>query len=267
MKNLKQILLAFFMLTFIVACNKGDNDLKENLEKATISAKWNVSNSSDYDSFEFNESGNYIVVKNTTTKSTNDRIILFGTYNIIDNKTVVLSDFGTLTIASIDENSISFSIKLTSNPDIEIIIYASKQEEIESSAKTDLLCRTWEIVTENGEPVAGTDMELTILFSKAGTYFVSFVNPENENYGGLANWKWRNVEETQLRYSWDEVPNWDEENNYVEIPVLTSTVLKIILEEDVWILQPVSNKKSAMIISSKKSSNRLMKSGFFNKSA
>lgn len=263
-KKLKQILIAIFVLTFITACDKDENDPKETLEKATISAKWNISNSSDYDSFEFNESGNYIVVKNTTTKSTNDQIILFGTYKIIDNKTIVLSDFGTLIVSKIDENSIIFSIKLTSNPNDEIIINASKQEEMESSTRTDLLCKTWEMVTFNGESVVGTDMELTVLFSKAGTYFVSYANPEDENDGGLAQWKWSNDAETQLLFSWEEVPVWDDKD-YVEIPELTSTKLKIIEDEDTYILQPVSTKKSALIKSSKNLSKRLIKSGFFNK--
>ncbi|MCU4177805.1 hypothetical protein [Carboxylicivirga sp. N1Y90] len=263
MRNLKQILFAILVLTFITACDKDENDPKETLEKETISAKWTVNNSSDYESFEFNESGNYIVVKNTTTKSTNDQIILFGTYEIIDNTTIVLSDFGTLTISEVNEKSIDFTIQLSSNPDSEIIITASKQDEIQTSTNTDLLCRTWEMVTENGEPVAGTDMELTVLFSKAGTYFVSFANPEDESDGGLAQWKWNDEEETQLLYSWEEVPNWEEED-YVEIPELTASTLKMVEDEDTWVLQPVSNTKSAVIKSSKKSSLGL-KSGFFKK--
>jgi len=261
MKKLKQILVAIFVLTFIVACNKDDNDPKGNLEKTTISAKWIVSNSSEYSSFEFNESGNYIVVKNTTTKSTNGQIFLFGTYEITDNKTIVLSDFGTLTLSEIDENSIDFSIKLTSNPNNEITINASKQEEMESTARTDLLCRTWEMVTINGEPVVGTEMELTVLFSKAGTYFVSY--PDNDE-GGLAQWKWKNEAETQLLYSWDEVPVW-EDADHVEIPELTSTKLIVIDDEDTCLLQPVSTTKSAIVKSLKDPSNKHIKSGFYNK--
>jgi hypothetical protein len=264
MKNIKQILYAIFVLTFLVSCDKDEYETENMLEKTTISAKWSVSNSSEYESFEFNESGNYIVVENTTTKSINDQIILFGTYEIIDSKTIVLSDFGTLTLSDIDENSISFSIQLTSNPDNEIIINASKQEEMESSSRTDLLCRTWEMVTKNGEPVAGTDMELIVLFSKAGTYFVSFANPEDENDGGLAQWKWKNDAETQLLYSWDEVPHWNEEI-YVEILELSSTALEIIEDEDIWILQPVSNTKSARLKTTKVISDNPVKKGFFLK--
>jgi hypothetical protein len=262
MKNLKQILVAILVLTSIYSCKKDEQ--KDILSKETISAKWVVNGTSDYKSFEFNKSGNYIVVKSATTKSTNDVIVLFGTYDIIDKTTIVLSDFGTLKISEINDNSITFSFKLTSNPDNEINIIATKQKEMQNSTKTELLCRTWEMVTVNGEDVVGTDMELTVLFSSAGTYFVSYAIPEDGNDGGLAQWKWKDETETKLLYSWDEIPVWDEED-YVEIPELTSNKLKIIEDEDTYVLQPVSNTKSAIIKTSKNLSNRIMKSGFFKK--
>ena len=111
MKNLKQILIAILVLTSIISCKKDEKEPNATLEKETISAKWVVGGSSGYKSFEFNKSGNYIVVKSTTIKSTNDEIVLFGTYEIIDNTTIELSDFGTLKISEINENSISFSFK------------------------------------------------------------------------------------------------------------------------------------------------------------
>jgi len=264
MKRFNLILVAIFALTIIISCEKDENNPKETLDKETISAKWIVDGTSDYESFEFNKSGNYIVVKNTTTKSTNDQIVLFGTYQIIDNKTIVLSDFGTIKISEINDNSISFSILLTRNPNNEIIINASRQEEMESSTRTDLLCRTWEMVTVNGEDVAGTDKELTVLFSAAGTYFVSFANPEDENDGGLAQWKWKDEAETKLLYSWDEVPVWDE-TDIVEIAELNLNTLKIIEAEYTYVLQPVSNTKSAIIKTSKSLLNNKIKSGLFNK--
>jgi len=264
MKNLKQILVAIFVLTFITACDKDENDPKDTLEKATISAKWNVSNSSDYDSFEFNKSGNYIVIKNLTTKSTNDQIILFGTYEIINNTTIVLSDFGTLTISEINENSISFSIQLTSNPDNEIIINASKQEEMESTTKTELLCRTWELISINGENVAGTEDGGTVLFSKASTYLVTWSDGES----GLAQWKWKDEAETQFYYSWEEVPVW-EEADYVKIIELTNSTLKILEEfddeSDLYVLKPVVNTKSARINSSIEINQKTRGKGLFKK--
>ena len=268
MKKIKQILASIFVLAFITGCDKDKNEPKETLDKSTISAKWNLSNSSDYDSFEFNESGNYIVVKNTTTKSTakstNEQIILFGTYEIIDNKTIVLSDFGTLIISKNDENSISFSIKLTSNPSNEIIINASKQEEIENTTKTELLCRTWELISINGKNVVGTEDGGTVLFSKAGTYLVTWSDRES----GLAQWKWKGEAETQFFYSWEEVPVWEEEA-YVEIIELTNSTLKILEENDVeselYVLEPVVNTKSASINSSREINQKTRGKGLFKK--
>ena len=241
MRNLQLILLAIIALTFIVSCEKDENKSKETLNKETISAKWLVNGSSDYESFEFNESGNYIIVKNTAKKSTSEDAIIFGTYEFIDNKKITLNDFGTLKISEIYSNSISFSLQLSNNPDNEIIIEASKKDEMESTKRTDLLCKTWDLVTLNDTSVAGTDMELKILFSKAGTYYISYVN---RNDGELAQWKWKNEAETELLYSWDDEPNW-EEVDFVEIPELTSNTLKIIEDETEYVLQPASNKKSA----------------------
>lgn len=256
MKNFKQILVAIFVLTFIASCDKDENEPKGTLEKATISAKWVVSNSSEYESFEFNESGNYIVVENTTTKSTNDKTIHFGTYEIINNKTIVLSDFGTFTISEINENSINFSIQLTSNPDNEIIINASKQEEMESSTNTDLLCRTWKLISIDEEDFAGAEDEIIVLFSKAGTYLVTLT--------GLAQWKWKDEAETQILYSWDEVPVWEEEV-YVEIIELTNSTLKILEEfddeSDIYVLEPINNTKSAKINSSVEITQKTGKKG------
>ncbi len=271
MKNLQLILAVIFALTLITACNKDENETEKTLVKETISAKWLVNGTSDYESFEFNKSGNYIVVKNNSTKSTNDQIILFGTYEIIDNITIVLSDFGTIKISDIDENLIRFSIQLTNSPDNEIIINASKQEEMENTTKTELLCRTWEMVTVNGEDVTGTEYELSVLFSQAGTYFVEFVNPEEEDDGGLAHWKWKDETETKFLYSWDTPAVWEDEN-VVEIIELNENTLEILEkfndedeEDELYVLKPANNTKSAYINTKTNQTSNKRKKGFLKK--
>ncbi len=264
MKNLTQILTAFLFFIFLVSCSKEDNtpDSTEALERSAISAKWVVENAAEFESFEFNESGNYIIVKNSTdkaSKSTGYETILFGTYEVINEASIYLSDFGTITTSEINNNSIIFSITLTNNPESKIIITANKHKEIGSSTSTNMLCKTWEMVTENGENVASTDMELTIMYSKAGTYFVLFEHLDKEEKGGLAQWKWYNDEETKVLYSWDEEPNWEEEE-HIEITELTSTKLKITQHGDIWVLQPASNPTSVAL----KTSSSL-KTGFLNR--
>ncbi|WP_159023719.1 hypothetical protein [Formosa sp. L2A11] len=261
MKKISQILLTLFALTLITGCDSGNNDNDETAEDVSINSKWIVSNSSEYASFEFNASGNYIIVKNSEDEKTTDaQTILFGTYNLIDASTVVLSDFGTLFISDIDEDSINFSIELTSNPESEIQIEAYKTTEMENSTNTDLLCRTWQMETFNGENVIGTEDDLTVIFSRAGTYFVTFTNPSSENEGGLANWSWDNDEQTQLYYSWNEG---EESTGVVKITELTSTSLIIDEDGDISVLSPKSTYKTTNALDA--TGKNIIKTGVFKK--
>lgn len=253
MKNLQQILVAIFVLTFITACDKDENDPKEALEKATISAKWNVSNSSDYDSFEFNESGNYIVVKNTTTKSINNQIVLFGTYEIIDDKSIVLSDFGTLTISELNENSISFVIKLTNISDNEINIDATKQVEMENTIKTDLLCQSWELVSFDGEAISN----FYLLFSIAGTYLVN-AEVEGEQITNLGTWTWCNTDENKLAFTIEHELDCDGIEIFKDIQLTSDSFIGIDMENGepmLVIMKSASSTKSARLVNQKIGTN------------
>lgn len=262
MKRINQFFIIIFLLISVISCKKDKNNVEETLTKETISGKWVVTGTSDYLSFEFNESGNYIIVKKVTKKSAGDQIILFGTYVIIDNKTIVLSDFGTIKISNINETSISISVILNSDPPNVITINATKQDDIANSSRTELLCRTWEMVTVNGEDVAGTEYEITVLFSKAGTYFVSYANPVDENAGGLAQWRWKDENEEKLCYSWEGEPICNGENE-VNIPELTADQLTVIENEYTYVLQPGSNSKSPVLKTSDGLLNTRLKNGFF----
>lgn len=261
-----RILAFVLVLTSILSCKKDEGKTQGILEKETISAKWVVDGTSDFESFEFNKSGNYIVVKTTATKSTNGQIVLFGTYEILDAETIVLSDLGTMKILNIGETSLSFRITIKSDPTTEISISAIKQPKTENSAKTDLLCRTWELVSLNGINAIGTNIEQSVLFSDAGTYFVKPVNPEI--VGGLAQWTWKDANETKLCYSWEGVPTCDGTNE-VEITELTNSVLKFTHlyygMELAYVLKPTSNIKSASYESNEIKIKSGLKSGFLNK--
>ncbi len=250
MKNLKQVLVAILFLTSIISCKKDEPEPDFTLEMQTISAKWIVSGTSDFKSFEFNKSGNYIVVKKGTKSSETDQV-LFGTYQITDNKTVVLKDFGILEVSTIEGETIRFNLAVNSDPGTKVSINASKSAVISNSTKTELLCRTWEMVSVNGEVVSGTEYELTVLFTNAGTYFVTLTNPDEESEGGLAQWKWKDETETKFLYSWEEYPVWEEEDE-VEIIELSENLLKILEKyeddyEELYVMQPVNNSKSTSI--------------------
>jgi len=244
MKNLNQIIVAVFILTSMFSCQKDENKPKEDIKNENISAKWIVNDVSDYESFEFNISGNYIVVKNTSIKSTNSQNIYFGTYKINGN-TIILSDFGTLKVSTINNNSISFSFHPLNSKDV-IMIDASKHDEMEKTTRTTLLCRTWQVITYNGENVTGTKYDATILFSASGTYFVKFANPNEDQTDGMAYWKWKDETEIKFLYTWD-YPEWDEQDE-VEILELTDNTLKFLADwDELYELEPVINSKSAII--------------------
>lgn len=269
MRNFLRILAFVLVLTSIFSCKKDEGKTKTILEKETISAKWTVDGTSVFESFEFNKSGNYIVVKTTGTKSTNSQVVLFGTYEILDNETIVLSDLGTMKILNIGENSISFKITINSDLNTEISITATKQDITASSSKTALLCRTWKMVSLNGESVVGTEYELSVLFSDAGTYFVEFDNPDDESDGGLAQWTWKDSNETKFCYSWEGDPTCDGENE-VEITELTKSVLKISevylgIETLLYVFEPANNTKSATFENYKIKTKSIFKSGFLNR--
>lgn len=235
MKNLKQVLGIIIFLLIISACEIHNNDAPELLNRKAVSAKWMVAGDSVYKSFEFNLSSNYLVVKKTT--SGNSPVVLFGTYQIVDNQTVLLSDFGTVKITGLHGNSIDFSVRLNSDPATDITFSAAKHTEMAGSERTNSICRTWKISSVNGISVVGTKMELTLLFSAAGSYFVSYAVKIDESDGKLAEWKWNDETQTRLLYSWNEVPDWDEAGS-VEIPQVTADSLVIIDNKNRVVLKP-----------------------------
>ncbi|MEI7523488.1 MAG: hypothetical protein WCJ95_04115 [Mariniphaga sp.] len=226
------------------SCSKHDDSNSGTLTQATVSAKWVISGTGiGYRSFEFNKSGNYIVVADDGTKSTAAQIVLFGTYQITDNQTIVLSDLGTLKMSSISSSSFSFTFTPLNDASGKISLTSVKAAITATSAKTDLLCRTWSLVTLGGESVAGTENELTVLFSNAGTYYVNRINiPEDS---GLAQWGWKDNTQSTLCYSWEGAPTCDGTNE-VLITEVTGTSLKMDEEGEIYILKPATMKSASV---------------------
>lgn len=266
MKNFKVFTVIISLVVILFSCEKDDKNDNNGITitKETISSKWIVGDNATYKSFEFNKSGNYIIVVDNMKKSTNEEDIVFGNYQIVDDITIKLENYGTIKITKMDDSNISFSLTLEASNGNEISINASKAEEMQSSSNTELLCRTWNMVSINGENVAGTEDELTVLFSQAGTYFVTYLNSTDEEDGGLAEWKWKDENQETLCYSWDGELTCDGDNE-VQIEVATNS-LKITEEFDgefeIYILEPLIVAKSAK--KSKKYSNTIRnKNSFF----
>ena len=183
--------------------------------------------------------------------------IHFGTYSIEGN-TIKLSGFGIVNVISITAEKISFSVKTESTGEILNYDADKAQNLIATSNRTEMLCRSWvlnkisidvtsineedknfyiEEYGSNWKAMAEKELNdnragLTVLFSRAGTYLVTYTNEEP----GLSEWKWANKEETAIYYSWD---NW--KDNWTDYPVfikeLSSTTLKIQEEFEIYELK------------------------------
>lgn len=220
MKKMKFFVVAIITLFLINSCTKSGSSpsTSDNLEDK-ISAKWNVENSSQYESVEFNKSGNYIIVPKIQTRSPKE--VLYGIYEIVDGK-IILSNLGTITVEKVDGKSISLTLKLTSNPSEEIKLDATKQEEMQSNSTVDLLCRTWvaTTMTVNGNVTSYPSDSLTVLFSKAGTYFVS--QRAKPSY-------WKLKDNNKILYYHPEGQTGFDDNRFAIIKEITSS--KLVIEE------------------------------------
>jgi len=219
------ILMAALMATTFWACSD-DDELKDPVTQETLSAKWEVNHNDNNDtksvaefrSFEFNEAGNYIIEMITGA-------FYFGSYEITDDQTIQLEDFGTIIAELLDDEFFSFYLSLLDQQE-ELYIETQKAPEMEVSDRTELMSQTWYLYEYNEEQVEGTEMELVVLFSAAGTYMVNYLHPDAEGQGGLAQWQWKDAEEDVLCYSWFGDPVCSG-NNEVDILQLSSDTLEI----------------------------------------
>jgi len=200
MKNLHWHLFIAFLFLFLSSCFTDDEDEQDVIDKETISAKWVVSGTNQmFDSFEFFEDNQYLIVMNEPLKSTAEKAHLFGTYELTGPRTIRLPDFGTIKFQLKNSKDAVLEVKLEDDTEISMDVF--KTDKISDSGKTKQLCRIWK-----REPYAGDlswlkDYELKILFSHSGTYFVSLKDPENNTVGTLNFWKWKDDEETTICYS------------------------------------------------------------------
>jgi hypothetical protein len=219
----KSILFVWALACVSIAfhsCKKDKEEEDPDAGTVSINAKWEISDAgSRYVSFEFNRDGNYIVVERSGAKSaaagaTDAGIHLvgeacprfpafpkeaavrlpqaetsgthFGNYTFQDKETLVLSGFGRIRIVNMTAESLSFTLTLDGQTQVMEFHAAKAKNSIATSDKTALLCRTWQLVSLLGLPVAGSDNEMTMLISRAGTYYYEYAN----GTAFLSQWKW-----------------------------------------------------------------------------
>ncbi len=102
-----------------------ENQAENPINAELISGKWLIEETGEFFSVELNKNGNYNIVMPVT--GTSDEAVFSGTYEITNNNTIVLSNFGTITATNIKENSITYTITLDTAPDSPTTITAIKQ--------------------------------------------------------------------------------------------------------------------------------------------
>ena len=241
------VLLTVLVVPCFFSCSDDSEDVVVNMnppQYESVSGKYEITDSSSpYASVELGASGDYIVIKrsnsNTASSLKKENLfsrkspasravtygnVVYGTYTPIDNESFNLEGFGVIQLKSNGGQGITdITIKLDSGSEMNFTV--KKAETMGDDELTNALCRTWKVLKIHEKGYDSYDGEYDdtytpndydgviseVMFSKSGT-FLSFYN-DNEIEAHF--WKWENQGEHQIRYSWDNVwNNDDEEGNF-----------------------------------------------------
>ena len=164
------------------------------------------------------------------TRATTYGYYIYGTYTDLGNGSYQLEDFGTVTLSTDGSGNVT-GLTINSGKYGSSTVTVEKEDVVDDSEMTNNLCRTWRIESvryvyedkETGEQVDITatpdnyqqfenymgTMAEEILFSKSGTYFISY----RDNTLDAAQWRWNNMGAGILEYAWEGY--WD--GDYVTI--------------------------------------------------
>ena len=241
------VLLAVLTVPCFFSCSDDTEDVVVNMnppQYESVSGKYEITDSSSpYASIELGASGDYVVIKRSggyavsslqkgnlfSRKAPASRAVtydnvVYGTYIQIDDETFNLEGFGVIQLKSNGGQGIT-DVIIKPNGGNEMTFAVKKAETMGDDDLTNALCRTWKVtnIHERGYDSYDGEYDDTytpdeyygaiaeVMFSKSGT-FLSFYN-DNEVEAHF--WKWENQGERQIRYSWDNVwNNDDEEGNF-----------------------------------------------------
>jgi hypothetical protein len=232
----KVLLIGLSVMTLIsgtlTSCTKKEDPIEKT---SLVVGKWQITGSNvQYSSFEFTVDKKYIIAEENVsvsgqTRSSTDSdamqpVIIFGDYSALGNNennvvNLNLSKFGTIT-ATVSDDGQSMDINVNSTD-----YKATKVDEMPSDDKTELLCHTWKFqkgeiieslvtdeekewfISEYGsdwkakknEIIAAALQNVTITFTKAGTYFT--YNPNDPDDSTIYNWEWEDISKGIMKYT------------------------------------------------------------------
>ena len=152
-------------LTMFTSCNNDNGVVSPTFETPAyedVSAKYEVSGSSLYKSFELTASGNYVIVKKTSylsasklffgrmdeaTRATSSGDIIYGKFTKKSDTEFELEGFGSIVIEGGTDNVVS--LKITPNGGTTMTLPAQRveQKEAEENSFTSKICRTWSVAS------------------------------------------------------------------------------------------------------------------------
>lgn len=150
------------------------------------------------------------------TRATQDGNVIYGTFTSLGENEYAIEGFGTIKLDY--TGSDVTGIEVTTQGGQTTQYTAEKQPVMGDDNMTSSLCRTWKIekihdvyydketgktddvtVTPENPGETGYDMPIEVMWSKSGTYLVSY----RDGSIGIAEWKWKDRGAGQLYYAWD----------------------------------------------------------------
>ncbi len=232
----------FVLIIIVCSCTGIDIKNSTNTSYSTslldrIIGKWNVTDmNSSYNSFEFNNVGNDLILVNITTSKTSILESHFGTYHL-SNQSIALTVYGLIKLTAVDNDSIHFTFTPAYKSDSIIKIKAVRFVKFPVTVKTELLSRTWQIDSLNGNCLKDSSFISNVFFSNSGTYYAQFKNSTSTR-NVIAQWTPRDDSYTRLCYSLKGEPVCDGINE-IKITELTLSSLKYRMNTDTIVCHPV----------------------------
>ena len=150
------------------------------------------------------------------TRATQYDGVIYGTFTSLGGNRYALEGFGTVGLEYSGGNVTG--IEVTTQDGRTTQYDAKKEPTMGGDDMTNALCRTWRIekirdvyydketgerydmtVTPDNPGEDGYDMPTEVMWSKSGTYLVSYLDGSI----GLAKWKWKSRKDGTLYYAWD----------------------------------------------------------------
>ncbi len=206
MKNLKSLaVLAIAFAIVVIGCKKHADTIpspyKKASEKKAYEKRWNVTSAHRL-------SQTTATVSIIAVEFTHDAYLIYlsgdsivtGTYTQLNDNTLQLNNYGTLTINSISDSNFGFT--LTSTYGNTTITSAAATAVIPESTNTTAICNTWKMTKATFSDTLDLlqpGEEVYITFSRYGTYLTKDVSGDSTEYG-TNTWLWTSSAQDKFCY-------------------------------------------------------------------